>query len=103
MSNEYDATIRDLQTSVMRLQEEKEKLKYDVDTWVSAAEKFSIMSCKSKMQVDKLNSDIEKIRQAIEIEGPYPKVHRKIFNRHRREWPTLWRAIDNILNEHNND
>lgn len=39
------------------------------------------------------------IRDAIEIVGRAPTIHRAILNRHRAEWPTLWRAIDLLLGE----
>ena len=33
---------------------------------------------------------------AIEDSGPKPDVHQRIMDVHRREWPTLWKAIDDI-------
>jgi hypothetical protein len=36
------------------------------------------------------------IMDAIEDEGRVPRYHRQIMARHRKEWPTLWRAIDRI-------
>lgn len=29
--------------------------------------------------------------------GPRPEVHRDVLERHRAEWPTLWRAIDALV------
>lgn len=37
------------------------------------------------------------LREAIQDEGPNPEHHRETMARHRREWPTLWRAIDAFL------
>lgn len=37
------------------------------------------------------------IRQAIYNEGPAPSVHKGTMRRHRHEWPTLWLAIDALL------
>lgn len=41
--------------------------------------------------------DVQALRAAIEDEGVAPGHHREIMARHRSEWPTLWRAIDAIL------
>lgn len=34
------------------------------------------------------------IQKAITDEGPEPRYHRKIMKRHRKEWPTLWDALE---------
>jgi hypothetical protein len=39
------------------------------------------------------------IRDAIENEGPQPDYHQKVMARHRKEWPTLWKAIDAALED----
>lgn len=33
---------------------------------------------------------------AIKDEGSHPPYHREVMARHRREWPTLWKAIDGL-------
>ena len=40
---------------------------------------------------------IHDLVRAVLDEGPKPAAHRQIMARHRREWPTLWRAIDAII------
>jgi hypothetical protein len=102
MSNEYEATIRDLQSSIMRLQEEKQKLYCDVETWAKTCEKFSIDAFNAKSQLMHLKDHIEILEKSITNEGPYPKHHRKIMFKHRREWPTLWNAIDRLLSKTSN-
>lgn len=42
---------------------------------------------------------LEQLRRAIQDEGPQPEFHRAVMRRHRAEWPTLWRAIDTLLAE----
>lgn len=37
------------------------------------------------------------IHRAVRTVGPAPRYHRRILRRHRREWPVLWRAIDNTI------
>jgi hypothetical protein len=37
------------------------------------------------------------IRQAITNAGPQPEFHQQTLRRHRSEWPTLWSAIDSLL------
>lgn len=37
------------------------------------------------------------IHKAVRDEGPNPAYHHKIMERHRKEWPTLWEAIDLLL------
>ncbi len=46
---------------------------------------------------------LEQLREAIENEGPKPRYHREVMERHRREWPTLWAAIDRLLGEAKDD
>lgn len=46
---------------------------------------------------DELRSAVEDLRVTIMNRGPNPSMHDKIMQRHRREWPTLWRAIDHLL------
>lgn len=40
---------------------------------------------------------VDRIRRAIDDEGPDPVRHRRIMAKHRREWPTLWAALDELL------
>lgn len=35
--------------------------------------------------------------EAIQNEGPMPAYHREVMARHRREWPTLWNALDKLV------
>jgi len=42
---------------------------------------------------------IEQLRDALDNEGPSPRWHRETYRRHRREWPTLWIALDRLLGE----
>lgn len=43
------------------------------------------------------NGKIEAIREAIENEGPSPSHHHAVMANHRKQWPTLWEAIDRAL------
>lgn len=40
---------------------------------------------------------IEAVRSAVHEPGPMPNFHRRVADRHRREWPTLWRALDSLV------
>ena len=42
---------------------------------------------------------IRDLIRAIEDEGLAPARHQEIMARHRREWPTLWAAIDKIVQD----
>jgi hypothetical protein len=53
--------------------------------------------------MSELELAVDKIRLAIENEGTNPYYHRRIMYRHRREWPTLWRAIDALMALHERD
>ena len=37
---------------------------------------------------------VAEVIAAIENEGRAPAYHQMIMARHRREWPTLWKALD---------
>jgi hypothetical protein len=39
----------------------------------------------------------KQIRAAVEDPGPHPEFHRRVLRKHRAEWPTLWEAIDRLL------
>ena len=44
-----------------------------------------------------LRDAAEQVRKAIEIEGRLPEYHQEIMHTHRKEWPTLWEALDNLI------
>ena len=46
---------------------------------------------------DELKEALQQLRQAVKDEGPKPRFHREVEMRHRRQWPTLWSAIDRLL------
>ena len=67
--NEQQATINELQISLMRSQEE----------------------------VTRLRKALQKIEDAIVEEGKMPSYHKQVMERHRMEWGTLHNAIDDAL------
>ena len=50
--------------------------------------------------MSEMNESIQKLIDAIKIEGPVPQYHRHIMRKHRSEWATLWKAIDEIVYLH---
>jgi hypothetical protein len=40
---------------------------------------------------------IDALRKAIMFQGSHPLHHRQVMARHRKEWPVLWKAIDQLL------
>lgn len=69
MADEYTAMNQELQTSLMRAQEETARLR----------------------------RALEKIERAIIEEGKMPAYHKKVMERHRLEWGTLHNAIDDAI------
>ena len=67
--NEHQATINELQISLMRSQED----------------------------VARLRKALQKVENAIIEEGKMPSYHRAVMERHRMEWGTLHNAIDEAL------
>ena len=67
--NEHQATINELQISLMRSQEEAARLR----------------------------KALQKIEQTIIEEGKMPAYHKQVMTRHRLEWGTLHNAIDEAL------
>ena len=49
-----------------------------------------------------MKNPIKNLVDAVENEGTHPTYHRKIMARHRREWPTLWKAIDALIKKGDN-
>lgn len=43
------------------------------------------------------------LARAVHDAGPRPDVHNAISARHRREWPSLWRAIDVLTGRRRDD
>jgi hypothetical protein len=41
----------------------------------------------------------EMFSEVINNEGPNPRHHRKVMKRHRKEWPSLWKLLDDLLEE----
>lgn len=39
----------------------------------------------------------EQVYEAVANEGSHPKSHKWILHKHRKEWPTLWRALDALF------
>lgn len=69
--SEYDSTIRELQTSLMRAQEE----------------------------IARLRKAIQKIENVIIEEKKMPLYHSRVIERHRLEWGSLHNAIDDAIKE----
>jgi hypothetical protein len=46
---------------------------------------------------DATDTAIRQIVAAINNPGPIPSMHRRVMARHRKEFPTLWSAIDALL------
>ena len=42
---------------------------------------------------------VQAVRRAIEDAGSHPGYHRSVMKRHRAEWPALWRALDQLLEQ----
>jgi hypothetical protein len=44
-----------------------------------------------------LNNVVNKIVNAIIDSGNHPVYHDKMMKRHSKEWPTLWKALDELV------
>lgn len=97
MSNEYESTIRELQSSLMRADEENRKLRDQALLWMKNAEKLSIEGMSARTELVALKSAVWEIKQAIENAGPVPQYHYHVMRKHRSEWPTLWKSIDKLI------
>lgn len=90
MCNEHISTINDLQVSLERHQEMELRLKKEI-------EKYSVKSAKLELENRYLRRRIAGIRDAIYDEGVQPRFHRSLMYKHRNQWPTLWKAIDDLI------
>lgn len=50
-----------------------------------------------RRQAEGLVEKVEAVRKAVADAGPVPSHHRSVLDCHRREWPTLWRALDALV------
>ena len=48
-------------------------------------------------RLDLLRQRIDTVRRAITDEGPCPSYHRHIMDAQRFAWPTLWHALDDLM------
>lgn len=48
-------------------------------------------------QNDQIISKIYDLNKSINDPGPNPKFHFSVMKKHRKEWPTLWHAIDYLI------
>lgn len=49
--------------------------------------------------LERVDLNLEQLRAAVENPGPNPAYHYRMMDQHRKEWPTLWNAIDKLLKE----
>lgn len=52
---------------------------------------------KLRAENDRLRGAIYRVSTAIQNAGAFPAYHFELYAKHRREWPTLWRAIDDLF------
>jgi hypothetical protein len=97
MSNEYESTIRELQSSLMRAEEENKKFREQALLWMKNAEKFSIEAINARTEMIALKSTVWEIKENIANAGPVPKYHYHVMRKHRSEWPALWKSIDKLI------
>lgn len=43
------------------------------------------------------NANLIALSKSVNDPGPNPKLHFSIMKKHRKEWPTLWQAIDSLI------
>ena len=62
------------------------------------------MNCECKQYVDSANVEIERLkgkiaflRKMVTDKGSHPEYHDEVLKRHRREWYSLWQAIDDLV------
>lgn len=48
-------------------------------------------------ELERLDALRVQLRAAVNNPGPHPEQHKIITAHHRWEWPTLWKAIDALL------
>lgn len=53
--------------------------------------------------MNEMEEAIRQLKQAIFVEGVVPYYHREIMKKHRKEWPTLWAAIDKLIEVENDE
>lgn len=73
---EHDATILDLQTSNMRLEEQLQQ---------------------ANKRIKELELGIAELRMRVYEKGSNPAWHRRTLGRHSSEWPMLWAAIHKLI------
>jgi hypothetical protein len=49
------------------------------------------------MDEQALREAAKRVERAVKVKGPAPGQHEATMARHRKEWPTLWKALDDLL------
>lgn len=49
--------------------------------------------------VSNVEEAAHRVHRAIVDEGPVPPYHNRVMEKHRKEWPTLWAALDELIAE----
>jgi len=67
--------------------------------WYEMRDKCSCLCHKRFEELSKAieNKLLGRLKRAIENEGKEPGYHHETMERHKKEWPTLWKAIDELL------
>lgn len=50
-------------------------------------------------KVNRMIGGVEELRSVINNPGSHPEYHREQLSRLQREWPTLWNAIQGLIND----
>ena len=46
---------------------------------------------------------VKAVVMAVRDPGRAPRFHYRLMFRHRKQWPTLWKALDELIASYEND
>lgn len=55
-----------------------------------------------KKRNQNLENAVSDIVKAINDKGKVPQYHAHVLRKHREEWPTLWQALDKLVEAYGN-
>lgn len=50
-----------------------------------------------KRKVNNMDKATAALVKAVRDKGAVPQFHNHVMRKHREEWPTLWKAIDSLI------
>lgn len=94
-----NARLSSLESDLASARSDTEKAEREAMQYGIAANDHNHQHAEDAKTIASLKKTLGRICEAAENKGNSPSYHREVMSRHRKEWPTLWRAIDSARSD----